>query len=93
LKVIIFLAAWQPSEGFQYQGDVPDDDVDENAASQPPAFPELPKFNAVVPGYEQVVYSNAGIIMCHKFETYVTLMIIIISNSIKVCYMLLQYQL
>jgi len=58
----MFLGAWQPSEGFQYQGDVPEHDVDENAAAQPTASLEQPKIDAVVPGYEQAAYSSEGIV-------------------------------
>ena len=55
-----YLGAWQPSEGFQFQGDVPDQDVDENSAQQPTAPLEQPKIDAVVSGYEKVAYSSEG---------------------------------
>ena len=60
LTGLIFIGAWQPSEGFQYQGDIPDQDVDENSVQQPTAPPGPPQIDDVVAGYEQVAYSTEG---------------------------------
>ena len=53
-----FSGAWQPTEGYQYDGEVPDQDVDENTAEEPGAPTAQPQIDAVVPGYEQVAFAN-----------------------------------
>ena len=57
---MVVAAPWTPSEGFQFQGEVPDQDVDEDPNAQEGGPSAPPPIDATVPGYEGVAYATEG---------------------------------
>lgn len=49
--------AWDPSNAKQYEGEMPDQDVDENSTQEPNQPTAPPPIEVTLPGYEGVAYS------------------------------------
>jgi len=57
----MFKVQWDPAHAQQYQGDIGQEDVDENAtAAEPQPGENPPSFESVVQGYESTAYGNEG---------------------------------